>query len=134
MQIAGAGRRIAVEDLRSVLSESKSLAAILMRYAHVVYLQAVYTALANAEGAVDQRLAHDRVEGDDLHLTHEFISIMLGVRRAGVTAALYELEARGQISKTRGCITVLNRAGLEESAGGFYGAAEDEYARLLGSA
>src|SRR5262245_9778946 len=98
MQIAGAGRRIAVEDLRSVLSESKSLAAILMRYAHIVYLQAVYTALANAECAIDQRLAryllmaHDRVEGDDLHLTHEFISIMLGVRRAGVTAALYELE------------------------------------------
>src|SRR5262245_20407720 len=98
MQIAGTGRRIAVEDLRSVLSESKSLAATLMRYAHVVYLQAVYTALANAEGAVDQRLAHDRVEGDDLHITHEFISIMLGVRRAGVTAALHELEARSQIS------------------------------------
>jgi Mn-dependent DtxR family transcriptional regulator len=76
-------------------------------------------------------MAHDRLEGNDLHLTHEFLSIMLGVRRAGVTAAINELEEAGLISATRGRITISDREGLEEASAGLYGAGETEQALLF---
>jgi Mn-dependent DtxR family transcriptional regulator len=76
-------------------------------------------------------MAHDRLEGNDLHLTHEFLSIMLGVRRAGVTAAINELEEAGLISATRGRITISDREGLEEASAGLYGAGEAEQALLF---
>jgi CRP-like cAMP-binding protein len=93
--------------------------------------------LANAEGRIDQRLArwllmaHDRSPGDSLRLTHDFLALMLGVRRAGVTIALHQLESEGLISTARGTIRINDRAGLEQSAGGFYGAPERELNRLL---
>ena len=77
-------------------------------------------------------MCHDRVNGDDLSTTHEFLSLMLGVRRAGVTVTLKALEDRGLISTKRGQITVLDRATLEEVAGDSYGVSEAEYARLIG--
>ena len=99
-----------------------------------------HTALANACHVIEQRLArwlvmcHDRVDGDDLSTTHEFLSVMLGVRRAGVSETLQSLEDRGLISATRGRLTVLDRAGLEAAAGDSYGVPEAEYARLFGRA
>jgi len=67
-----------------------------------------------------------------LSTTHEFLSLMLGVRRAGVTQTLQVLEDQGLISAKRGQITVVNRAKLEAVAGDSYGVAEAEYARLIG--
>jgi len=96
------------------------------------------TALANGSFSLEQRLArwllmcHDRVDGNDLATTHEFLSLMLGVRRAGVTVALQAFEERGLIATQRGQVTVLNRARLEAVAGDSYGAAEAEYERLIG--
>jgi DNA-binding transcriptional regulator YhcF (GntR family) len=77
-------------------------------------------------------MCHDRVDGDKLSTTHEFLSLMLGVRRAGVTVALQALEDRGLIATKRGQVTVLDRATLEEVAGDSYGVSEAEYARLIG--
>jgi CRP-like cAMP-binding protein len=77
-------------------------------------------------------MADDRINGHDLPLTHEFVALMLGVRRAGVSTALQELEAKGVIATRRGLISVLDRIGLAHSANGLYGAPEAEYARLLG--
>ena len=122
--------------LRGLMEKSPALAAGLMRYAHVFAVQAGHTALANAQGKIEERLArwllmaHDRLD-DELHLTHEFQSIMLGVRRAGVTTALHQLEKLALISTTRGCVTVLDRHGLEESANGLYGVPEAEFERLF---
>ena len=76
-------------------------------------------------------MAHDRVESDAILLTHEFLALMLGVRRAGVTVALQELEASALISTSRGVVNVLDRAGLEVRANGFYGVPERECERLL---
>jgi hypothetical protein len=78
-------------------------------------------------------MAHDRVDGDALPLTHELLSVLLGARRSGVTVALRTFEERGLVDATRGLITILNRDGLEETAGGFYGSAEAEMRRLFGS-
>jgi CRP-like cAMP-binding protein len=66
-------------------------------------------------------MAADRVEGE-LALTHEFLSIMLGVRRSGVTTALQELEHTGLIAHRRGFVTILDREGLEETCNGTYSA------------
>ena len=86
---------------------------------------------------VGQRLArwllmcHDRVNGDELPLTHEFLSIMLAVRRAGVTEAIHVLEGAGIIRARRAFITILDRERLEETAGESYGVPEAEYERLI---
>ena len=101
-------------------------------------IQVGQTALANGSHTLEQRLArwllmyHDRVDGDEVFTTHEFLSLMLGVRRAGVTDALKILEDRGMISTKRGRVTVLDRMGLDGVAGDSYGVPEAEYARLIG--
>jgi CRP-like cAMP-binding protein len=77
-------------------------------------------------------MADDRVQGSSLPLTHEFLSLMLGVRRAGVTEALHALESRGLIRASRGMIIVRNRKGVERRAGGTYGVPEAEFSRLIG--
>ena len=77
--------------------------------------QTSYTAISNARARLDERLArwilmaHDRIGDDALPLTHEFLSLMLGVRRAGVTEALHALERRKLIKSSRGQIIVRNR-------------------------
>ena len=77
-------------------------------------------------------MAHDRIGDDTLTLTHEFLSLMLGVRRPGVTEALHALRKEGLISYGRGQITVKNRKGMERIAGEAYGTPEAEYRRLIG--
>jgi DNA-binding FadR family transcriptional regulator len=69
--------------------------------------------------------------GNVLPLTHEFLALMLGVRRAGVTEALQALESRGLIDARRGEVIVLDRKGIEASAGACYGVPEAEYRRLM---
>ena len=66
-------------------------------------------------------------------VTHDFLALLLGVRRQGVTVALHELEGRGLIRSTRGEVRILDREGLERAASGFYGIPEAEYARLIGA-
>jgi hypothetical protein len=77
-------------------------------------------------------MAHDRINEDTLPLTHEFLSLMLGVRRPGVTEALHALRQRELITYGRGQITVKDRKGLERKAGEAYGTPEAEYRRLIG--
>ena len=76
-------------------------------------------------------MAQDRIGSDVLELTHEFLSLMLGVRRAGVTIALQHFETRAIIYTARGAVTVTDRGGLEECANGLYGQPEAEFERLF---
>ena len=97
----------------------------MLRYAHTFLIQTSQTALANGRSKIEERLARwllmaaDRVEGE-LALTHEFLAIMLGVRRSGVTTALQELERSALIAHRRGYVTILDREGLEEMSNGTY--------------
>ncbi len=77
-------------------------------------------------------MAHDRTRNDTIPLTHEFLSLMLGVRRAGVTEAIQRLKRQKLINNTRNQIIVLNRAGIVKVATNFYGVPEREYQRLMG--
>jgi CRP-like cAMP-binding protein len=137
MQSAGEGWRIAVDDLLAATEKSAGLRNIFLRHAHAVTTQMCFTALSNGSYKIEERLARwllmaqDRSDGPEVFLTHEFLSVMLGVRRPGVTAALGDLEKLGVIAAKRGSVTILNRGGLEDAANGGYGAPEAEYERLF---
>jgi CRP-like cAMP-binding protein len=109
-----------------------------LRYVEAFQVQVAHTALSHGSYTIEERLArwllmcHDRLDGDDLPLVHEFLALMLGVRRSGVTLALQILEGAGVIHAKRGLITVHDRAKLQEIAGGSYGVPEVEYRRLIG--
>ena len=100
-------------------------------------VQARHTSYVNATFTLETRLArwllmcHDRADGDDLPLKHEFLSMMLGVQRSGVTLALQNLEGGGGIRGRRGRVQILDREQLRLVADASYGAAEAEYARLI---
>ncbi|HEX8340681.1 MAG TPA: Crp/Fnr family transcriptional regulator [Tepidisphaeraceae bacterium] len=130
---------LAADALLGACRRSETLEAVLLQYVHTLAVQSAATASANAHFALPERLArwllmcHDRVEGDRLTLTHEFMSQMLAVRRSGVTVTLHALEGTGAIRSTRGLVTVRDRDRLAEIAGESYGSAEREYARLIAS-
>jgi CRP-like cAMP-binding protein len=138
MQIGGSGHRIPAEALCSAMSKSDGLRSLLLKSAQAFMIQTAHTALANGRAKLEQRLArwllmaHDRMTKDAVPLTHEFLSIMLGVRRAGVTVAIHGFERRGLVTTRRGQLTLVNRAGIEQIAGSFYGTPEAELKRLLG--
>ncbi len=77
-------------------------------------------------------MAHDRIDSHRLKLTHELLSIMLGVQRPTVSLALQKLDASGGIKTQRSAITIRNRAALKKTAHGFYGVPEAEQERLTG--
>ncbi|GEP10015.1 hypothetical protein MMMDOFMJ_1935 [Methylobacterium gnaphalii] len=138
LQVAGRGHRITAEVLKRATERSSGFRDLLLRYTQTYLIQIAQTALANAAAPAEERLArwllmyHDRQDGDDLSVTHDFLSMMLGVRRPTVTVAIHILEGAGLVRARRGRITVLDRQGLEDAAGESYGAAEAEYERLIG--
>ena len=133
----GTSLHLSSDALLDACEQSATLRRVLLRFVHALAVQTAATASANAHYALPERLArwllmcHDRVEGDRLPLTHEFMAQMLAVRRSGVTVTLHTLEATGAIRSTRGLVTVLDRARLREIAGDSYGTPEAEYARLI---
>ncbi|MGZ2384706.1 Crp/Fnr family transcriptional regulator [Rhizobium brockwellii] len=136
MQVPGHGLQVATENFLPIL-EHVEVRQLLLRYVHTCELQLAHSALAAAKFNMHQRLArwllmcHDRIDGNDLPLTHEFLALMLGVRRAGVTDELHILEGMHAIRSTRGNVRILNRDMLIEIAGGCYGVPEQEYDRLI---
>jgi len=135
IQTAGTGLRLTAEQLRAAMDKSPTLRTLLLRYAYNLVSQMAYTALANGRYKIEERLARwllmacDRAESNTIRLTHEFLALMLGARRAGVTAALAEIQKRGILKMQRGVITVVDRNGLEDTANGSYGVPEIEYKR-----
>jgi CRP-like cAMP-binding protein len=126
VQIAGDAMRIAVPDLNAAVATEAVLHKHFLLYVQAFMLQTAQTALANGRYTIEERLArwilmcHDRLDGDDIPFTHEFLSLMLGVRRPGVTIALQSLEGARLIRNRRGCVTVLNKEKLREIAGPAY--------------
>jgi CRP-like cAMP-binding protein len=137
IQMSGEALCLGVDDLRQTIAERPALHRHLLRFVQAFHVQVAHTALANGSYTLEERLArwllmcHDRVDGDVLFTTHEFLSIMLGVRRPGVTEALHILEGAHVIRAERGLVTILDRARLEQVAGDSYGIPEAEYARLV---
>src|SRR3954453_14630160 len=138
IQVPGSALRIEVDELRRAIGQSPSLHQHLLRYVEAFQVQVAHTALSHGSYTLEERLArwllmcHDRLDGDDLPLVHEFLSLMLGVRRPSVTEALHLLEGVAIVKVGRGHVEVLNREKLEEIAGACYGVPEREYRLLIG--
>jgi CRP-like cAMP-binding protein len=140
VQTPGTAWRLGADAFHAALDDTPALRALLLRYALAFQVQVTQTAACNARHPVEQRLArwllmaHDRAESDTFLLTHEFLSQMLGVRRAGVTVAAGVLRRAGLIRYERGTIEVIDRPGLEAAACDCHAAVRREFVRLLGPA
>lgn len=139
VQMKGSATRVKVETFRRALDHSSQLRLLIGRYGHTFNTQIAYTALANGKATIEERLGRwllmcqDRVGAPELALTHEFLALMLGTRRPGVTDALHMLEGKHLIKSTRGICIVTDRQGLIDLVGGIYGVPEAEYDRLIGT-
>src|ERR1700677_3533662 len=137
LQIGGNGRRMPAATFIEAMNRSTSLRNLMLKSAQAFMIQTAHTALANGRAKLEERLARwllmaqDRMIGNAVPLTHEFLAVMLGVRRAGVTVAIHSFEQRGFLTTRRGELTVVNRAGIEQVAGSFYGIPEAELKRLM---
>lgn len=137
VQVAGRALAIGRLELLQAARSNGRLHAYLLRYVQTQIAQMSLTVSASVRASVQVRLArkllmyHDRVEREDLPLTHENMSVMLGVRRASVTHAIHGLEGQGWIKAQRGLVTIRNRQGLESYCGPFYGVAERRYDEIM---
>lgn len=133
----GVALHISPEDLREVCRQSEAIRDLLLRFVQVFVVQLGRTVVSSLTQPVEVRLArwtlmaHDRVRGDEVKVTHEEIAVMLAVRRASVTDALHILEGQGLIRSGRGRVTIRDRAGLRQIAGDGYGYYEAQYRRHI---
>lgn len=138
VQQPGDAFRTPAEVIRQEFKAGGLLQDLLLRYTQAFMIQLAQTAACNRSHPVGGRLArwllmsHDRALSDRLPLTHEFIAIMLGTRRAGITEAAGKLQNEGMIKYSRGHITVVNREKLEAVSCECYNIVKNEFARLLG--
>jgi CRP-like cAMP-binding protein len=136
VQSPGRGYRIEIEMFWNLMQQCSIFRDLLVKAAYRIATQVSYTALSNAVHQVDERLArwllmcHDRVAGDQLFLTHDYISLLLAVRRPSVTTALHVLEGSGFIKNERRMITVVDRQAMEEFARDAYGTPEKTIRKL----
>ncbi|MCG2592921.1 Crp/Fnr family transcriptional regulator [Ramlibacter sp. XY19] len=137
VQGGGDALRLPVAALLAAIAASPTLDRVLKRYLHVLMTQFTTAAPCLRYHAIGPRLArwllmmHDRSGRVDFHATHEFLSLMLGVRRAGVTIAAGELQAKGLIHYERGLVQVLDRGGLEAAACGCYALDQAAYLDVM---
>ena len=137
MQVEGSGQKIAAGVIADAIRRSEACRKAFLGFSRAFMIQTSETAVANARATVLERLArwllmaHDRLETCEIPLTHEFLAMMMGTRRAGVTEACHELARKQLIDNTRGKIIITDRSGLERFAARFYGVAEQEYVRLM---
>ncbi len=137
VQSAGQALRISSRDIRTEFRKGGKLRDLLLRYTHTLFTQVAQTAACNRLHSIEQRLARwllltqDRVGRDDFVLTQDFLSRMLGVRRAGVSVAASTLRQAGLIDYHRGTMTVLDRPGLENYSCECYRIVRDEYDRYI---
>jgi CRP-like cAMP-binding protein len=138
VQRSGASLRLTAAALRRELALSRPLRETLNRYALVLRAQLAETVACNTFHLLEARLARwilttlDRSHSNEIHLTHELLGQMLGVRRVGVTNAAGFLQKLELVRYSRGDITVLDRVGLEKVSCGCYRSAKDIYDSILG--
>lgn len=136
VQIPGVALRIAATDLQAVMAQNPAIREHLLRYIQLLLAQKAQVVLCNAKHEIDKRLArwlllaHDRVAGNQLPVTHDLLAMMLGVRRAGVTEALALLESEGILAKARGAVRIVDRQGLKAHACECYKLIDEKFSWL----
>jgi len=138
VQVPGKGVRIQATLFNKKMAQSASIRAVMLRYAHAFFNQVAQSAACNHFHTLEQRccrwllMTHDRMPSKEFLLTQEFLAMMLGVQRTGVSAAAGALQRAGLISYVRGVVTMLDQTGLERRSCECYDVSKKEFDRLLG--
>jgi CRP-like cAMP-binding protein len=138
VQVPGVGLRIKSTLFTRELARSASMRTVMLRYGHAFFNQVAQSAACNHFHSIEQRccrwmlMTHDRMQSDQFLLTQEFLAMMLGVQRTGVTGAAGGLQRAGLIRYVRGNVTILDRRGLERLSCECYRVSKKEFDRLLG--
>ena len=138
VQVPGEGLRMEASVFSAELARSATMRAVMLRYAHALFNQVAQSAACNHFHSLQQRccrwmlMTHDRMQSDEFLLTQEFLAMMLGVQRTGVSKAAAALQSAGLIRYRRGVVTVLDRPGLRQRSCECYGVSKREFDRLLG--
>lgn len=133
----GTALRIDTDRYLAAVEQSGTLRKTLLRYVQTLMVQTAQSAATNAHQRIEARLArwllmcHDRIDGDVIALTHEFMGMMIAAERSGVTVTLHILEGAGMIRSTRGRVTILDREKLMDMAGDGYDVPEAQYSALI---
>jgi CRP-like cAMP-binding protein len=127
---------LSIAAFRREVGQHGALADLLGRYTQSLLAQIMHSAACNAQHHVQERccrwllMTHDRVHRDEFHLSHEFLAVMLGVRRQSVSIVAGALQEAGLIRYSRGNVDVLNRKGLEASSCECYGLIRRHFDRV----
>ncbi len=139
IQVPGVGLRMRAALLKKELKKSNSMRITMHRYAHAFFNQVAQSAACNQFHSIEQRcsrwmlMTHDRMQSSQFMLTQEFLAMMLGVQRTGVTAAAGGLQRAGLIVYKRGNVTIIDHRGLECRACECYRASKLDFDYLLGA-
>jgi CRP-like cAMP-binding protein len=137
VQLEGRALRLPSAAVRAALAEIPALMPLLLRYLDVFLFQVAQCGACNGKHPIEQRLArwllmeHDRADSDSFSMTQEFMAIMLGVRRPGVTLAIGALQRAGLVAHNRGSLRVANRAGLEMASCECYGLMRNRFDLIM---
>jgi CRP-like cAMP-binding protein len=138
VQVPGSGLRITASLFSRELAQSPSMRRVMLHYVHAFFNQVAQSAACNHFHNIDQRccrwllMTHDRMQSDEFLLTQEFLAMMLGVQRPGLSIVAGALQRAGLIRYSRGTVTILDRAGLERQSCECYRLSKLEFDRLLG--
>ena len=138
VQVPGEGMRIETAILEREVQHEEAVRRLFSNYVMAFQFQTSQSVACNGLHPLQQRccrwllMTHDRVQGDTINLTHEFLANMLGVRRSSVSEVLQVLQDQGWITSARGKVAVVDRTGLEKGSCECYRVVRDEYVRLLG--
>jgi CRP-like cAMP-binding protein len=137
IQVPGSGLSMSAARLKAELAASATMRAVMLRYTHALFNQVAQSAACNHFHTIEQRccrwllMTHDRMESEEFLLTQEFLAMMLGVQRTGVTRAASALQRAGLIEYTRGVVTILDRRRLKKLSCECYAVSKKEFDRLL---
>lgn len=137
VQVAGSALRIGAKALQREAARNGALMRLMLRFTHLLHVQVTQSAACNGRHGLQERLARwllmtrDRIDDDTVPLTHDFLGMMLGTRRAGITVAIGALKSAGLVRNSTGRVTILDRSGLEAASCECYRTVTAEYARLL---
>jgi CRP-like cAMP-binding protein len=138
VQVPGAGLRMKASLFKRELARSPTMQVVMLRYVHALFNQVAQSAACNHFHSLEQRccrwllMTRDRMDSDKFLLTQEFLAMMLGVQRPGVSIAAGGLQRAGLITYSRGNVAILDGVGLKKRSCECYGVSKREFDRLLG--
>jgi CRP-like cAMP-binding protein len=139
IQVPGVGLRMTAALFKKELARSPTMQAVMLLYVHALFNQVAQSAACNHFHSLEQRccrwllMTQDRMDTDKFLLTQEFLAMMLGVQRSGVSIAAGALQRAGLITYKRGNVTILDQPGLKKLSCECYGVSKKEFDRLLGA-